>query len=363
MKKSNLIEIHRQLGGTFQAGNNSQTPDHYDDSGSEAVHVRRSSGIIDLTGRGKLTITGKDHLKLLQGMLTNDMVKLEAGSGNHVTALTIKGRMLADIRAFKFGDFMIFDLEAGQQKVLAEHLNKFKLSYKADIKDTTDDYLHFHICGPKAAEVIKSVFNIDTTGLKEYSSKTIAFIDSEFFLIKINRTGETGFDIIIAEEHGDGLFSKLINDGKAAGLKPFGSDALNTLRIEAGIPVLGIDMDENTIPIEAGLWDALDFEKGCYIGQEVIARIKWRGRVNWHLVGFKTTDKSEITVGNKIYNDNKEIGRITSTTFSKSLNETIALGYIRREFKERGMEVLVNTGENSYLNATVCELPFINNFN
>ena len=94
----------------------------------------------------------------------------------------------------------------------------------------------------------------------------------------------------------------------------------------------------------------------------MIARIKWRGRVNWHLVGFETAGKPEITAGNKIFNENKEIGRITSTTFSQTLNKTLALGYIRREFKDAGTGVSVNNGENSYLNATVCELPFINNF-
>ena len=334
------------------------TPDSYGDPENETALVRSSSGITDLSYRGKLTISGKDHIKLLQGMLTNDMVKLETWSGNHVTALTVKGRILADIRAFKFPDFMFLDLEDGQQSVLAEHLNKFKLSYRAEIKDSTADFFHFHICGPESAENIKSLLKADTGGLTEYGSKTIDFNGSELFMIKINRTGETGFDLITSREHGEGLFGEFTGNG----IKPFGNLAFNTMRIEAGIPAYGIDMDENTIPIEAGLWDALDFEKGCYIGQEVIARIKWRGRVNWHLVGFETAGKSEITAGNKIFNENKEIGRITSTTFSQTLNKTLALGYIRREFKDAGTGVSVNHGENSYLNATVCELPFINNF-
>jgi len=363
MKKSNLAKLHKELGGVFLENNQSQTPDYYGQPESEIAHVRNSSGIVDLSGRGMLIISGKDHLKLLQGMLTNDMVKLEVGSGNHVVALTVKGRMLADIRAFKFQDFMLFDMESGLQTVLAEHLNKFKLSYKADIKDTTEDYIHFHICGPKSAELIESLFNIAAAELGEYGSKTVNYKNAELYLIKINRTAEMGFDLITGSEPGNGLFRELLVKGEAAGLKPFGSAALNTMRIEAGIPAYGIDMDENTIPIEAGLWDALDFDKGCYIGQEVIARIKWRGRVNWHLVGFKTDEKAEITVGNKIFNEKKEIGRITSTTFSKTLGKTIALGYIRREFKEGGMKVLINSGENSYLNAIVCELPFINNFN
>ena len=363
MKKSNLTEIHKELGGVFLEGNDFQTPDYYTQPDNEIIHTRQSSGITDLSGRGKLTISGKDHLKLLQGMLTNDMVKLEAGSGNHAIALNVKGRMLADIRAFKFEDFMLFDTEPDLQSALAEHLNKFKLSYRAEIKDSTLDYNHFHICGPGSGELLNEVFGLDTKKLKEYDSKTVEFNNTELFILKINRTGETGFDLIAETEPGSAVFRELLMRGEAAGLKPFGRTAFNSMRIEAGIPIHGIDMDENTIPIEAGLWDALDFEKGCYIGQEVIARIKWRGRVNWHLVGLEIAENPIITVGSKIFNDNKEIGRITSTTFSKTLGKTVALGYIRREFREQGQSVLINSGENSYLNATVCELPFINNFN
>jgi len=363
MKKSNLTELHEELGGIFLENNQSQIPNFYDNSENEVLHVRSSLGIVDLSGRGILTITGKDYLKLLQGMLTNDMVKLENGKGNHAIALTVKGRMLADMKAFKFPDFMLFDTEPGLQSVLAEHLNKFKLSYKADIKDTTNDYLHFHICGPKSNDFLESEFQISVSELNEYDSKEILINNAETFLIKINRTGETGVDLIIKSEEVSELFSNLLSKGEASSLKPFGIDALNTLRIEAGIPIYGIDMDDSTIPIEAGLWDALDFEKGCYIGQEVIARIKWRGRVNWHLTGFETTDNTAFSVGSKIFNGDKEIGRITSTTFSNTLDKYIALGYIRREFRDKGQEVLIKSEENSHLNATVCDLPFINNFN
>jgi len=363
MKKSNLAELHKELGGIFLEGNLSQIPNYYDNPDNEIIHIRNSSGIVDLSGRGKLTISGKDHLKLLQGMLTNDMVKLEVGKGNHAVALTVKGRMLADMRAFKFPDFMLFDTEPGLQTVLAEHLKKFKLSYKADIKDSTNDYLHFHICGPKSTDFVESEFQLSFSEFSEYDYKIIHINNAEIFLIKINRTGETGFDLITESGEAGKLFRDLLSKGEVAGLKPFGINALNTMRIEAGIPLFGIDMDDSTIPIEAGLWDALDFEKGCYIGQEVIARIKWRGRVNWHLTGLETTDNAVFAVGSKIFNGDKEIGRITSATFSKTLGKNIALGYIRREFREEGQAVLIKSGENSYLNAIVCDLPFINNFN
>ena len=122
-------------------------------------------------------------------------------------------------------------------------------------------------------------------------------------------------------------------------------------------------MDETTIPIEAGLWNALDFEKGCYIGQEVVARIKWRGKVNWHLVGLETDEvKNTLNPGSELFKDGKKIGRVTSSVYSPTLNKTIALCYIRREFKEKGVTVDIALPDNSYLKATVTQLPFISNF-
>jgi folate-binding protein YgfZ len=365
MKKSNLQYLHEELGGIFLDGNHSQTPDYYTKVEDEIVSVRNKMGIVDLTGRGKLKISGRDHLKLLQGMLTNDMIKLEVGKGNYAAALTVKGKMLADIRAFKFSDFILFDLEPRINIILGEHLTKFKLSYKADIDDLTGHYSHFHLCGPESAEFLESIFKLSTAGMNEYDFKTVLFNETEIYIIKINRTGETGFDLIAQIECSNPLWQNLLREQGNSGLNPFGKIALNSMRIEAGIPVFGIDMDENTIPIEAGLWNALDFDKGCYIGQEVIARIKWRGRVNWHLTGFESREKTAIPEGSKVYNENKdkEIGRITSSTFSEVLGGSIALGYIRREYMENGQSVLINSSEKLFLTAKVSELPFINNFN
>ena len=197
MNKSHLIKLNKEMGGIYLEDNTSLTPDYYTDSENEDINVRNNLGIVDLTGRGLLFLSGKDHIKLLQGMLTNDMVKLEVGKGNHAVALTVKGRMIADMRVFKFPDLMLIDTEPGLQTPLAEHLNKFKLSYRADINDSTDEYLHFHICGPKSTEFIESEFQLSASNLILYEYKNIHIEEKEAFLIKINRTGETGYDIII----------------------------------------------------------------------------------------------------------------------------------------------------------------------
>lgn len=363
MNRSEILNIHKELGGFYSVENKTYTPDYYTDVNKEPEHVRSNAGIIDLTGRGKLKISGRDHLKLLQGMTTNDVIKLGYEKGNHAAALTAKGRMVADFNTFKFRDFVILDLEPGLNKNLIEHLIKFRLSYKADIEDLTHNFSHFHVCGPNSNHILEKFSKIPVARMTEYDIRTIKNENTDIYLVKLNRTGETGFDLILDIENGGIVLTEILNISGDMHIKPFGKIAFNTLRIEAGKPAFGIDMNEDTIPIEAGLWNALDFEKGCYIGQEVIARIKWRGRVNWHLVGFISSENKDILVGSKIINDNKEIGRITSSTFSGILDKHIALGYIRREFNEENQQVLISIGENSHLKATVCELPFINNFN
>ena len=195
--------------------------------------------------------------------------------------------------------------------------------------------------------------------LNEYEFIIREVNGKETLIAKANRTGEEGFDIYISSDGTDQtLWESFIKEGDQFQLRPFGLDTMETLRIEAGIPIYGVDMNENTIPIEAGLWDALNFEKGCYVGQEVIARIKWRGHVNWHLVGFEIQGDDIPNRDSSISTGEREIGYITSSAFSPGLKKIIALGYIRREFKEPGTMVIIHLDENKKVPAEVIDLPF-----
>jgi len=350
-------------GGKFSDGSDTGVPDFYSDIPLEVENVRNNIGIVDLSNRGKLKLSGKEHLKLLQGMITNDVIKLENKRGLYATSLTPKGKIITDMRVYKSDDYLVVDLEPGINQTYGSHLLKYRLSYKADIEDITDSYSLFHLCGPNSTDFLKNNFNLAEEPKSEFDSVKVNEHGSELFIVKINRTGETGYDLYIDGENSFKIWSKILASGKDINLKPFGLKTLDTLRVEAGIAVLGKDMDETTIPIEAGLWNALDFEKGCYIGQEVVARIKWRGRVNWHLVGLETgVIKNTLKPGSELFIEGKKIGRVTSSVYSPTLKQTIALCYIRREFKEKGVTVDIALPDSLYIKATVTELPFVNNF-
>lgn len=358
MKQLPLNKVHESLGANLQEISGWLVPTDYGDKLSEYKAVRENVGIIDLSSRGKLKLSGKDHLKFLQGMLSNDIVKLEESQGMSATILTVKGRMVADMKVYKDKDSVLIDLEPGLNQKVADLLTKFRLSYKADIEDLSENIGVISIQGPNSKILLDKLLDEEISSMPENSLIKKDFKGLDLTIIKVNRTGEEGFDLYIDNKELENLWEDISKSGQEFDIKPLGYDALNILRIEAGLPIYDIDMDETNIPIEAGLWDALNFEKGCYVGQEVVARIKWRGHVNWHLVGFECEGETVPNVGDEIFDGERKIGRITSSTLSPILNKPLCLGYIRREFNDKGTKVSIKLSDGSELGAEVVELPF-----
>lgn len=357
MLRSAIHEQHINLNANFLQGNDWEIPANYGSVEREVDTVRNTGGIADLSSRGKLLLKGREHLKLLQGMLSNDIMILKVGQGTYATLLTVKGKVMSDMRVYRNEDTAIVDLEPGMNKVISDHFIKYKLSYRAEIEDISYDYSLFHICGPAAADLLGKLFNVETANLNNLGFIQVESGDYSFFIFKVNRTGETGFDIMVGNVYASELWNNIFEEGKNDGLVPFGMDALEILRVEAGIPLYGKDFDDSTIPIEAGLWHALSFEKGCYIGQEVVARIKWRGRVNWHLVGILAEEGKIPEKDDPVYCGGKKIGRITSAVYSYTVRKPVALGYVRREFVEPGTAVNILSGETD-IEATITATPF-----
>lgn len=358
MKKTPLYDRQPANGAVFGEYSGWLIPKSYGNIPDECKTVRNSAGISDLSHRGKLVVSGKEHTKFLQGILSNDVYNLDVGKGMYATLLTVKGRIITDMKVYRDKDAVFLDIEPGQNDRIKELMNKIKLSYKANVDDLTDSLILLSINGPCSSDLIKKIFGENLPQLNEYDFTKRDFMGSEITIIKANRTGEEGYDILLSSNASSiKIWEALISNGKELNIVPVGMNALETLRIEAGIPRYGIDMDENTIPIEAGIWNALNFEKGCYVGQEVIARIKWRGHVNRHLVGLIIEGQELPNQGDKINSGEKDIGNITSSTFSPHLNKSISLGYIRREYKEPGTPVFIKRDNNSLISAKVSDTP------
>ncbi|MCC6711912.1 MAG: aminomethyl transferase family protein [Candidatus Dadabacteria bacterium] len=346
-------------GAPVNAGGNAATmPEEYGGWPGEYEAVRKKAGLLDLSARGKLRLAGKEHLKFLQGMLTNDVMKLTAGEGASAALLTVKGRMLSDMRVYRETDSVLLDLEPGLNTGIKDLLLKYRISYKATVDDVTEELSLFSVQGPESKGVLEAA-GVTVPELKEHGHFKASLCGAEVICASADRTGERGFDLYVPGDRAEGVWNYLLERGKGLGLEPVGSRALDVLRIEAGIPVYGRDMDEDTIPIEAGIWNALSFEKGCYVGQEVVARIKWRGHVNRHLSGIVMEDGYTPSAGDEIFAGEKKIGRITSPAFSPALGRSVALGYVRREFVEPGTEVDISSPGGARGKGVVRPLPFV----
>jgi glycine cleavage system T protein len=358
MKKSLLYEIHLLQEATVDDSSGWLMPKNYGNPLEECLAVRNGLGIADLSHRGKLRLSGKEHIKFLQGMVTNDINKLEEGKGLYAALLTVKGKMISDMRVYRESESLLLDLEPGLNEKVRELLVMYRLSYKANVEDITESLCLLSIHGPNSNRLLQKTLDEDIPQLNEYDFFTRQINGSQTIIARVNRTGEEGYDIFVPVDGVKTMWESLIENGKELRLKPIGLDAMEILRIEAAIPRYGADMNENTIPLEAGLEHAISYEKGCYVGQEVVARIKWRGHVNWCLVGFEIEGEDLPTKSDKIMRNETEIGYITSSAFSPELKKIIALGYIRREFREPGTKVLASiNGENK--SAEVVETPFL----
>jgi len=314
------------------------------------------AGVIDLSSRGRLLVSGSEAVMFLNGLITNDMKTLAVDSWMPAVFPNVQGRLIAAVRILHRQDGFLIDTERTSLETVAKLLERFTLAGDFRVKDLTAETAMFSVQGRKAGEVIRHAFGdaAATVARAQVMSSQLAN-GGELTVIRATHTGEDGFDVLVNVP----LVQTLGELLTAAGAQPIASETAETLRLEAGIPRFGIDMDETKVVTETNLDDAVSFTKGCYIGQEIIARIKYRGHVAKKLTGVLLEQDAEIESGAKILSaDDKEIGSITSSTVSPRLKRTIALAYVKYDYLEPGTTVKIMSSKREYP-AAVTELPFV----
>lgn len=318
-------------------------------SGYSAVR-EGGAGLIDLSYRGRILVSGSEAVMFLNGLITNDMKTLAANSWMRAAFPNVQGRLLAVVRILNRADgFLIDTEEATHQKVL-QLLDRFTLAGDFRVTDLTGQTACYSVQGSEAAALMHRVVG-EGTVVNQNEVFAAKVDDLDVTIIRATHTAEDGFDLFVEASAAGNLRQALIR----AGVEAVSQATADVLGIEAGIPRYGIDMDETTIVTEANLDDAVSFTKGCYLGQEIIVRIKHRGHVAKKITGITFPYQIEIEPGAKILAlDEKEIGRITSSAFSPKLNRTIALGYVKYDYLNVGTEVRVLN-----VPGVIADLPFI----
>ncbi|MEK6684403.1 MAG: aminomethyltransferase family protein [Nitrospirota bacterium] len=350
MTNSTLFEIQQASGAVFGPSGGREMARSYGDAVTEHRAVRKKAGLIDQSHRGKLRLTGRDRIDFLHGMVTNDIKKLTPGNGLYAIFTTDKAKMLADARIYCLPDALWIDLESEATGKIYKHLDKYTLASDVIIENLTETQGLLSVYGPSSSEIITQLIAPAPPPPKEYSTTSVAPGGVSILVARNEITGEVGYDLYIPMDELAVIWNRLLQISGPHGLQPVGLEALNSLRIEAGIARYGLDMDESNFPMEAGLEaKAISYTKGCYIGQETIARADAQGRMNKRLMGLELAGESVPKKGQPIQApperpgaEGRVIGTVTSAVKSPTLEKVIAMGYLHHDFIKPGIEVLID---------------------
>jgi tRNA-modifying protein YgfZ len=312
--------------------------------------VRHGAAAIERTDRGVIRVLGADGTTWLQGLLTNDIETLtpvdggSVGDARYTAYLTPQGRMITDARVVRLPDHVLLDVPASLSAALVQRLDALIFAEDVRVEDVSATIAVVELHGPDASRVV------DALRATTPPAGTVAIVGDDQF-------GVPGFALFVSAADRAQWESAL----EAAGAARVDLETLDVVRIEAARPAFLVDMETDTIPLEAGIEDrAISFTKGCYVGQEIIVRVTQRGggRVARRLVGLELNGSDIPAGGALIRVGDRDVGRITSATVSPTLGHTIALGYVHRDFVEPGTAVTVVSDDTSY-EARVTRTPFV----
>ena len=306
--------------------------------------ARAGAAVFDRSARGRLLAAGRDRRSYLQGLVTNDIAALDPGRGCYAAYLAPQGRMIADLLVYELGDAILISTVQSAKDVVFERLDKFIFEEDVRLTDITSTEAQIAIVGPGAAALLAPLASVEhgaLDDLPEHGCRRLTYADGPAIVTRITDMGVAGFDVYVPAVQGLPLRESLMDAGAAL----LSAADVETLRVEAGIPLFGRDMDEETIPLEAGIENrAISFTKGCYVGQEVIVRVLHRGqgRVARRLVGLRVDAQAPPAIGTAVHADGREVGVVTSSVLSPLARAPIALAYLPRELADARAPVTID---------------------
>jgi folate-binding protein YgfZ len=301
--------------------------------------LREECGVLDRSGRGGIAVLGPDGAEYLQGQLTNDVEALAVGEGQYAALLDRKGHMQTDLRVLRAADEeILLDMEPQTKDAALRHLTMYSIGRDVKVVDATEERVILSLIGPRAAEIAGA------PPLPEFANESVTVAGTRALAVGTR----DGIDLFCAADDRGRLLAALVE----AGAVEVSAAAVEIVRVEAGVPRFGAEMDAATMPAEAGIVDdTVSFTKGCYIGQETVARLHYKGKPNRHLRGLRLSGAAEP--GAPLRLGEKEVGTLGGAVVSPALGP-IGLAIVRRE-AQPGAQLFV--GEDG-VTAEVVALPF-----
>jgi folate-binding protein YgfZ len=373
-----LHDLHETAGAEFQSYTDIEIVSTFGQPQAEYAAVRTGAGLIDLPQRTFIELAGKDRLPFLNNLLTNQTWDKEtkqgmsSGTGVYAFFLNTKGRIVCDVNVLELGDRCLLEIDARIAEAFAQSLKKYVFAEQVTIASRFGELHEFALHGPGVPTLLQEWFsNGDDVLLPQLPLSSVQFQIGVVPIIawRDDIAGVPGFDLVIPSEHAEKIWRSLLDKFSVPPehqpaklrLRPFGWAVYNTTRIEAGRPLFGIDFDDNILPAETGqMQRAVSLTKGCYLGQEIVARMHARNQIARQIVGIRMKEDALPLAGAPVMDAaGNTVGGITSSTVSPILsNACIALALVKKAFVEVGTEVKV-AAEGAMRPAVVAAIPFL----
>jgi aminomethyltransferase len=358
--ESLLHGVTARDGAVFTEEAGWRIPEHFGEPAAEYAAACEAAVLFDRSHSGKIEATGPEASRFLHNLCTNDVAKLEPGTGCAAYLTTGQAKIVASALIFRpplpvGKETYQLDVGPGMGPKVVSHLDRHLISERLELADRTLEYAQVHLAGPVAAGILAQAFG-KTIDLPAQLTNRAEMLGSIACQVRRNDAlGLPGFDIVWPAAAGETVWSALLQ----AGARPAGMHTYHVLRVEAGTPQYNLDIDETNLPQEVGRIEyTISFTKGCYIGQETVARIRTYGHVNRSLCGLLVAGDTLAPHGAKIIRNGQEVGTIGSSVLSPRLKKVIALAYLRRGHQHAGTCVEIEAA-GTRLSAEVTGLPFV----
>lgn len=342
-----LYDATAKAGAVFMDDAGWLIPDHFGDGAAEYSQAREHAGLFDLSHYGKVEVTGGDAGSFLHNLSTNDVQGLPIGAGCEAFLCTVKAKVVAHLLIYHLllhdnRDAYWLDVVPAAAEKAIKHLDHFLISEQVEFADRTHEFGQIHLAGPQAKTILEKTVRDDVPDLAELQHMMRTFGPAGTCHVRRHDAlGVPGFDIVCLRSRAEDVWQLLTRSGAC----PAGRTAYEVLRIEAGMPLYGLDIDENTLAPEVGRnAQAICYTKGCFLGQEPIVRIRDIGQVNRILTRLRIEGSEAMPDGSKLFRDGKEVGQVTSAATIPGTGTTVALAYVRRGSTDARTTLEVETG-------------------
>ncbi|GJQ57740.1 MAG: glycine cleavage system aminomethyltransferase GcvT [Candidatus Scalindua sp. AMX11] len=357
VKKTPLYGIHVELGAHITDFSHFLMPVQYDTIIGEHRSTRNSAGLFDISHMGEIVVAGKGATDLIQHIITNDVGNIKDHRALYTPICNKSGGIIDDVIVLKFHPekYMVV-ANCVNTKKDNDWIHKWKTN-DTTIEDVSDQVALLAVQGPKSESIIRETFEEMNTPISRFQFAEITDKEIELTISRTGYTGEDGFEIFVNHQHSEQIWNRLLEKGSTMGLKPAGLGARDTLRLEAGLPLYGNEIDDTTTPLEANIGWTVKFYKGNFIGKDSLLRQRTSG-VKKKLIAFKMHDKGIPRTDNEIIHHHNVIGKVTSGTFSPTLNIGIGLGYVLKDFAQPKSQVNIKIRGKEYA-ARIVHTPFV----